>query len=156
MGVLEDLRGFDHGFWEGIDMFDDILAEVRELVVLRDELLLVVCNLVNERAVLMAMLTASSTTTSVGGNTIDDKLITFFANDFTKKTKTPLTVCSSNPSTADARAEAKLRLAVEHTKRTLSASPGAATCSVESLKDGVDFTGSINRMRFDMLVRPIY
>ncbi|KAK7457252.1 Hsp70 protein that interacts with Zuo1p [Stygiomarasmius scandens] len=94
---------------------------------------------------------------NVGGDAIDNKLITFFANEFTKKTKTPLSVCTSSPpSTADARAEAKLRLAVEHTKRTLSASPGAATCSVESLKDGVDFTGSVNRMRFDMLVRPIY
>ncbi|KAF5356430.1 hypothetical protein D9758_009501 [Tetrapyrgos nigripes] len=100
----------------------------------------------------------SSENSSVAGNAIDSKLITFFANEFTKKTKTPLTVGSPNgaPSVADARAEAKLRLAVEHTKRTLSASPGAATCSVESLKDGMDFTGSINRMRFDMLIRPIY
>ncbi|KAH0826371.1 hypothetical protein J3R83DRAFT_5333 [Lanmaoa asiatica] len=56
----------------------------------------------------------------------------------------------------DKRAEAKLRLAVEHTKRTLSASPGAATCSIESLKDGLDYTGSINRLRFDMEVRSIY
>ncbi|THU93426.1 actin-like ATPase domain-containing protein [Dendrothele bispora CBS 962.96] len=94
---------------------------------------------------------------TVGGDAIDSKLITFFANEFTKKTKTPLSVCQPTPaSTADARAEAKLRLAVEHTKRTLSASPGAATCSVESLKDGLDFTGSVNRMRFDMLARPIY
>ncbi|KAJ3992348.1 Hsp70 protein-domain-containing protein [Lentinula boryana] len=99
---------------------------------------------------------ASSSSTSIGGDAIDAKLVSFFANEFTKKTKTPLTVCSENPSTADARAEAKLRLAVEHTKRTVSASPGAATCSVESLKDGVDFTGTVNRLRFDMLVRPIY
>ncbi|TFY70437.1 hypothetical protein EVG20_g2562 [Dentipellis fragilis] len=51
---------------------------------------------------------------------------------------------------------ARLRLALEHTKRTISASPGAATCSVESLKDGLDFTGSINRMRFDMESRSVY
>ncbi|KIK64046.1 hypothetical protein GYMLUDRAFT_40278 [Collybiopsis luxurians FD-317 M1] len=104
----------------------------------------------------LAHILASSSSTSTGGDTIDSKLITFFANEFTKKTKTPLTVCSANPSTADGRAEAKLRLAVEHTKRTISASSGAATCSVESLKEGLDFTGSINRLRFDMLVRPIY
>ncbi|KAF5391066.1 hypothetical protein D9757_003097 [Collybiopsis confluens] len=104
----------------------------------------------------LAHVLASSSSTSAGGTAIDSKLITFFANEFTKKTKTKLTVCSENPSTADARAEAKLRLAVEHTKRTISASSGAATCSVESLKDGLDFTGSINRLRFDMLVRPIY
>lgn len=89
------------------------------------------------------------------GDLIDSKLIKFFAKEFTKKTKTPLTVSpASDP--LDKRAEAKLLLAVEHTKRTLSASPGAATCSVESLKDGLDFTGSINRMRFDMEVRSIY
>ena len=98
---------------------------------------------------------ASSHSTKIGGDQIDEKLIKFFASDFTKKTKTPLTVC---PSTAvsDKRAEAKLRLAIEHTKRTISASPGAATCSVESLKDGVDYTGSINRMRFDMVVNAVY
>lgn len=89
------------------------------------------------------------------GDLIDSKLVKFFAKEFTKKTKTPLTVSpASDP--LDKRAEAKLLLAVEHTKRTLSASPGAATCSVESLKDGLDFTGSINRMRFDMEVRSIY
>ncbi|KAL5533456.1 SSZ1 [Sanghuangporus sanghuang] len=86
---------------------------------------------------------------------IDTKLVKFFTKEFTRKTKVPLTVCPST-ETADKRAEAKLRLALEHTKRTISASPGAASCSVESLKDGVDFTGSINRMRFDMEVRTVY
>ena len=92
---------------------------------------------------------------TIGGDEIDSKLIRFFAKEFTKKTKTPLTVApATDPQ--HKRAEAKLRLAVEHTKRTLSASPGAATCSVESLKDGLDYTGSINRLRFDMEVRPVY
>lgn len=92
---------------------------------------------------------------TVGGDYIDNKLIKFFAKEFTKKTKTPLTVAPATEA-QDKRAEAKLRLAVEHTKRTLSASPGAATCSVESLKDGLDYTGTINRLRFDMEVRSIY
>ncbi|KAH8091341.1 actin-like ATPase domain-containing protein [Cristinia sonorae] len=92
---------------------------------------------------------------TVGGDYIDNKLIKFFAKEFTKKTKTPLTVAPAT-ETQDKRAEAKLRLAVEHTKRTLSASPGAATCSVESLKEGLDYTGTINRLRFDMEVRTIY
>ena len=98
---------------------------------------------------------ASSHSSNIGGDQIDDKLVKFFATDFTKKTKTPLTVCPST-DVSDKRAEAKLRLAIEHTKRTISASPGAATCSVESLKDGVDYTGSINRMRFDMVVNAVY
>ncbi|TFK33773.1 Hsp70 protein-domain-containing protein [Crucibulum laeve] len=98
---------------------------------------------------------ASSTTPNLGGDLIDDRIIKHFATEFTKKTKVPLTVCPATDA-ADKRAEAKLRLAIEHTKRTVSASPGAATCSVESLKDGVDFTGSINRLRFDMVARPVY
>ncbi|KAI0055330.1 actin-like ATPase domain-containing protein [Artomyces pyxidatus] len=98
---------------------------------------------------------ASSFDPTIGGDQIDNKLIKFFAKEFTKKTKTPLAVCPSSDK-ADIRAEARLRLALEHTKRTISASPGAATCSVESLKDGLDFTGTINRMRFDMEARPIY
>ena len=98
---------------------------------------------------------ASSHSSDIGGHQIDDKLIKFFATDFTKKSKTPLTVCPST-DVSDTRAEAKLRLAIEHTKRTISASPGAATCSVESLKDGADYTGSINRMRFDLVVNAVY
>jgi len=35
-------------------------------------------------------------------------------------------------------------------------SRSAATCAVESLKDGLDYTGSINRLRFDMEAAPIY
>ena len=103
----------------------------------------------------LAYVLASTSTPSLGADQIDDKLIKFFAADFSKKTKTPLVVCPAS-SPADQRAEAKLRLAIEHTKRTISASPGAATCSVESLKDGMDYTGSINRMRFDMLASPVY
>ncbi|RDB31123.1 Heat shock protein 70 C57A7.12 [Hypsizygus marmoreus] len=103
----------------------------------------------------LAFVLASSSSPSIGGFQIDDKLIKFFATDFTKKTKVPLSVCPSTDVT-DQRAEARLRLAIEHTKRTISASSGAATCSVESLKDGIDYTGSINRMRFDTVVRPVY
>lgn len=98
---------------------------------------------------------ASSHEHKIGGEQIDEKLLKYFAKDFTKKTKTPLTICPATEN-ADKRAEAKLRIAIEHTKRTVSASQGAASCSVESLKDGVDYTGSINRLRFDMEVRAIY
>ena len=92
-----------------------------------------------------------SSWTDIGEVEIDEKLIKFFAIDFTKKTKTLWTVCPSI-NISDKRAESKLRLAVEHIKITISASPGAAICSVESLKDGMDYSGSINRMKFDMVV----
>ncbi|TRM62782.1 Hsp70 protein-domain-containing protein [Schizophyllum amplum] len=103
----------------------------------------------------LAHVIASSSSTSIGAAMIDSALIKFFATDFTKKTKVPLTV-SPAPAGQDARAEAKLLLAIEHTKRTLSASAGAATCSVESLKDGMDYTGTVNRLRFDMIAKPLY
>ncbi|KAJ9124914.1 hypothetical protein QFC24_002843 [Naganishia onofrii] len=94
---------------------------------------------------------------NLGGKSFDDLLCQHFAKEFTKKTKVALTIpCTESSSQADKRAEAKLRLAVEHTKRSLSASSGAATCAVESLKDGMDLSGSINRMRFDGLAAPVY
>ena len=96
----------------------------------------------------------------LGGDAIDDRLLKFFAKDFTKKTSVPLKVAPAN-ETPDLRAEARLRLALLHTKRTVAASVSgaggsAATCAVESLKDGLDYTGSINRLRFDMEAAPIY
>ncbi|KAI0271315.1 Hsp70 protein-domain-containing protein [Gloeopeniophorella convolvens] len=92
--------------------------------------------------------------TDVGGDALDERLLRFFAKDFTKKTRVPLA-----PGTPDdARAEARLRLALLHTKRTVAAGGGggAAACAVESLKDGLDYTGSINRLRFDMEAAPVY
>jgi heat shock protein 1/8 len=38
---------------------------------------------------------ASSHSTNTGGEQMDDKLIKFFATDFTKNTKTPLKACPS-------------------------------------------------------------
>ena len=64
--------------------------------------------------------------------------------------------CGPDASAVDKRADAKLVLAVEHTKRSLSASSGAATCAVESLKDGMDLSSSINRLRFDGLASGVY
>jgi heat shock 70kDa protein 1/2/6/8 len=96
----------------------------------------------------------------LGGDAIDDRLLKFFAKGFTKKTSVPLKVAPAS-DIHDLRAEARLRLALLHTKRTIAASVGsvggsAATCAVESLKDGLDYTGSINRLRFDLEAAPIY
>ena len=97
----------------------------------------------------------------VGGDAIDIRLLKFFAKDFTKKTSEPLKIApAASDAVADLRAEARLRLALLHTKRTIAASSvgggSTATCAVESLKDGLDYTGSINRLRFDMEAAPIY
>jgi heat shock protein 1/8 len=85
---------------------------------------------------------------SLGGESFDEGLITFFSKEFTKKTKAKLV-----PS--NHRAMMKLRLACETVKRTLSASTSAA-CSIESLSEGLDFSGSINRTRFDLLSSNVY
>ncbi|CAE6413779.1 unnamed protein product [Rhizoctonia solani] len=98
----------------------------------------------------------SAHSSTVGGDSIDDILLSHFGKEFTKKTKVPVTLPCTTPGTPDQRADAKMRLAVEHTKRTISAGPGAASCAVESLKDGVDFSGTLNRLRFDMLVDKVY
>ncbi|WRT65163.1 uncharacterized protein IL334_002106 [Kwoniella shivajii] len=93
----------------------------------------------------------------LGGREFDDLLLKHFSKEFTKKTKIALDLpCGPDASPADKRADAKLLLAVEHTKRSLSASSGAATCAVESLKDGYDLSTSINRMRFDGLASNVY
>lgn len=84
----------------------------------------------------------------LGGDAFDEQLIAFFSKEFTKKTK--VTLDKSNH-----RAIMKLRLSCEITKRTLSAS-NSATCSVESLAEGMDFSGSINRSRFDLLSSKVY
>ena len=99
-----------------------------------------------------------STSTNIGGDQLEDIVpVKFFAFGFIKKT--PLTVCPST-NIFDNCAEAKLRLAIEHTSTTISACPGAAKCqpecSVESLKGGVDYAGSISRMRFEIVVNVVY
>jgi heat shock protein 1/8 len=109
----------------------------------------------------LPFLIASSCSPGLAGDKVDDRMIAYFAKEFTKKTKVPLTL-GEQATEADRRAEAKLRLALEFTKRTLSASVGstggssAASCSVESLKEGMDFNSSINRLRFDLEMRVVY
>ncbi|KAJ7695096.1 Hsp70 protein-domain-containing protein [Mycena rosella] len=99
----------------------------------------------------------SKTTTNaanIGGDALSSLLVKHFAKEFTKKTKTAL---PQPPSTKeDIRATTKLLLALEHTKRTLSASPAPASLSVESLHSGLDYTATIARMRFDLLATPVY
>ncbi|WWD21955.1 hypothetical protein CI109_106443 [Kwoniella shandongensis] len=93
----------------------------------------------------------------LGGREFDNLLLKHFAKEFTKKTKVALDLpCGESASVIDKRAEAKLRIAVEHTKRSLSASSGAATCAVESLKEGMDLSSAINRLRFDGLASSVY
>ena len=85
---------------------------------------------------------------TIGGRAIDDALVAHFAREFAKKTKVTI-------GEQDARAWAKLRNEAEVTKRALSAS-NSAQCSVESLAEGIDFSGSVNRMRLNLLAGNVY
>ncbi|KAL8689991.1 MAG: hypothetical protein Q9218_004465, partial [Villophora microphyllina] len=81
---------------------------------------------------------------SLGGAQLDTILIDHFAKEFLKKNKN-----ASDPR-QQPRGLAKLRLQAEATKRALSIGQTAGL-SVESLSDGIDFSSTINRTRYEML-----
>lgn len=80
------------------------------------------------------------------GAKLDDVLIDHFAKEFIKKNKTDP---RENP-----RSLAKLKLEAEATKKALSLSSNASI-SVESLADGIDFSSTINRTRYELLASKI-
>ncbi|CAL8576122.1 Hsp70 protein that interacts with Zuo1p [Xanthoria parietina] len=86
---------------------------------------------------------------SLGGAQLDNVLIDHFAKEFLKKNKS-----SSDPRSSP-RGLAKLRLEAEATKRALSIG-ATASLSVESLSDGLDFSSTINRTRYEMLASKVF
>ncbi|KAJ2855825.1 Hsp70 protein that interacts with Zuo1p, partial [Coemansia erecta] len=88
-------------------------------------------------------------TQEVSGEIVDDVLVKHFAGEFQRQHK--IDILQSN----NAKAVRKLKQAVEATKRTLS-SATTAPCSVESLADGLDYNGTINRTRFDIISGKVY
>lgn len=78
----------------------------------------------------------------LGGAQLDEVLIDHFAKEFEKKHKT-------DPRKNE-RSLAKLKLEAEAVKKALSQS-ASATCSIESLANGIDFRSTINRTRFQLL-----
>ncbi|KAG1313124.1 hypothetical protein G6F64_002483 [Rhizopus arrhizus] len=95
----------------------------------------------------MYSILATAHDTKVGGASFDDNLIKHFTSEFQKKSKIDI---SSNK-----KALAKLRNAVEVTKKMLS-SGNSAPCFVESLAEGVDFHSTVNRMRFELLSKNVF
>lgn len=81
------------------------------------------------------------------GVQLDQILIDHFAKEFMKKNKT-------DPRQNE-RSLAKLRLEAEATKKALSLG-GNASCSVESLADGIDFSSTINRTRYELLAGKVF
>lgn len=80
------------------------------------------------------------------GFALDKILMDHFAKEFIKKHKT-------DPR-ENARSLAKLKMESEACKKALSLGTNASF-SVESLADGVDFASTVNRLRYEMIARPV-
>lgn len=90
---------------------------------------------------------AHKTSHEVHGNRVTQLLVDHFSADFLKR----------NPSleSLEGKPLRKLSAACESVKKTLSQAP-TSTCYVESLHDGIDLHGTIMRMKFDMLGKPVW
>nr|XP_027202891.1 heat shock 70 kDa protein cognate 4-like [Dermatophagoides pteronyssinus] len=85
---------------------------------------------------------ATNGDTHLGGEDFDNVLVNHFANEFFKKHHKDLTQSK--------KALRRLRTACERAKRTLSSS-SVASIDVDSLYEGIDFSASITRARFEQL-----
>ncbi|GIJ82891.1 hsp70 protein that interacts with Zuo1p [Aspergillus pseudoviridinutans] len=83
----------------------------------------------------------------LGGATLDQIVIDHFAKEFIKKHKT-------DPR-ENVRGLAKLKLEGEATRRALSLGTNASL-SIESLADGIDFSSTINRTRYELLSGKVF
>lgn len=84
---------------------------------------------------------------SLGGAQLDQVLVDFCAKDFVKKHKT-------DPR-EKARGLAKLKLEAEAAKKALSLGT-SANVTVESLVEGLDFSTTVNRTRYELLAARVF
>jgi len=86
---------------------------------------------------------ATSGDTHLGGEDFDNRMVNHFADEFKRKHKKDVRESD--------RALRRLRTACERAKRTLSAAT-VATVEIDSLYEGIDFSSTITRARFEDLV----
>ncbi|KAF9916071.1 Hsp70 protein that interacts with Zuo1p [Lobosporangium transversale] len=84
---------------------------------------------------------------SLGGEAFTDELVQLVAQEFKKKTKVDVT--------GNKKALLKIKAAAEITKRQLARS-ASAPCSAESVAEGLDYHGSINRLRFELAASKLF
>ncbi|KAI9819145.1 MAG: Hsp70 protein that interacts with Zuo1p [Pycnora praestabilis] len=84
---------------------------------------------------------------SLGGAQLDQVLIDHFSKDFIKWNKT-------DPR-ENARSLAKIKLEAEGTKKALSIGTNASI-AIESLAEGIDFSGNVNRTRYELLASKVF
>ncbi|XP_034176742.1 heat shock 70 kDa protein cognate 4-like [Osmia lignaria lignaria] len=90
---------------------------------------------------------ATAGDTHLGGEDFDNRMVTHFAQEFSRKFKKDLT--------KNKRAIRRLQTACERAKRTLSSST-QANIEIDSLLDGIDFYTSITRARFEELNQDLF
>ena len=83
---------------------------------------------------------ATAGDTHLGGEDFDNRLVSYFSEEFKRKFKKDIT--------SNERALRRLRTACERAKRTLSSST-QAHLEIDSLFDGTDFNSTITRARFE-------
>ncbi|RHN72979.1 putative Heat shock protein 70 family [Medicago truncatula] len=83
---------------------------------------------------------ATAGNTHLGGEDFDNRMVNYLAQEFNRKKKVDM---SGNP-----KALRRLRTACERAKRSLSFLV-VATIEVDSLFEGIDFSSSINRAKFE-------
>ncbi len=86
----------------------------------------------------------------LGGSDIDNALVQYFAEEFTKKNKKDLTSFTSNK-----KAISRLKTAAERAKRTLSSST-TASIEVDALYEGIDFYMNITRAKLESLSQSFF
>jgi len=90
---------------------------------------------------------ATAGDTHLGGEDFDTKLVEYFVEEFKRKNKKDLTESK--------RSLRRLRTACESAKRTLS-SATVANIEIDSLYDGIDFTTTITRAKFENLCDELF
>jgi heat shock protein 1/8 len=90
---------------------------------------------------------ATAGNSRLGGEDIDNSLVEFFAGDFKRKYKKDF---KQSP-----RALKRVKQAAERVKKTLS-NATQATIELDALYDGVDYTSTITRARFDELMSEFF
>ncbi len=90
---------------------------------------------------------ATAGDTHLGGEDFDNRLVTFFKNEFKRKFHKDLT--------GNQRALRRLRTACERAKRTLSSS-AQTSIEIDSLFEGIDFYTSITRARFEEMCSDLF
>merc|ERR1711988_104939 len=96
-----------------------------------------------ERNVRIYEVKATAGDTHLGGEDFDNRIVDFCIQDFKRKNR-------GKDLTGNNRALRRLRTQCERAKRTLSSST-QATIEIDSLFDGIDFSCSLSRARFEEL-----